>query len=88
VPATATSSPVPPTTTATVTSTTTSTPPPTATSPPPTPTPIVHVVQPGDNLQRLGQQYGVAWQAIAAANGLSETAFLQIGQQLVIPRPG
>jgi hypothetical protein len=29
----------------------------------------------------------VAWQAIAAANGLPAGAFLQIGQQLIIPAP-
>ncbi len=45
----------------------------------------VHVVQPGENLFRLSLKYGVAVQAIAAANGLSNTALIFVGQQLSIP---
>src|SRR5436190_1168516 len=80
--------PVPPTGTPTTTPTPTPTEQPTATPLPATATPIVHVVQAGDNFIKLGQQYGVAWQAIAAANGLPENAVLRLGQELIIPGPG
>jgi N-acetylmuramoyl-L-alanine amidase len=45
---------------------------------------IVHVVQPGENLYRIGLHYGVGWQAIMAANGLYST-YIHVGQALVIP---
>ncbi|MCC6736347.1 MAG: LysM peptidoglycan-binding domain-containing M23 family metallopeptidase [Bauldia sp.] len=43
--------------------------------------------QPGDTLYSLGRQYGVTPAAIAAANGLTQTSTLTIGQRLVIPSP-
>jgi LysM repeat protein len=46
--------------------------------------PILHVVQPGENLFRIGLRYGVAWQTIVQANGLAGT-FIYVGQELVIP---
>jgi LysM repeat protein len=46
----------------------------------------VYVVQSGDTLRAIGDKFGVAWQSIAAANGLSLDTVLQPGQQLVIPR--
>ena len=45
---------------------------------------IIHVVQPGENLYRIGLQYGVGWQTIMAANGLYNT-YIHVGQSLVIP---
>ncbi|HEX2908859.1 MAG TPA: LysM peptidoglycan-binding domain-containing protein [Phototrophicaceae bacterium] len=45
----------------------------------------VHVVQPGENLFRIALQYGVGMDAIAQANGISNTAQIYAGQQLVIP---
>jgi LysM repeat protein/uncharacterized protein YvpB len=45
---------------------------------------IVHVVQPGENLFRIGLQYGVGWRDIMAANGLYSTN-IYVGQALVIP---
>lgn len=45
---------------------------------------IVHIVQPGENLFRIGLKYGVPWQDIVAANGLSSTK-IYVGQQLIIP---
>lgn len=48
---------------------------------------IVHTVQPGENLFRIGLKYGVGWQAIMAANGLSSTD-IYVGQQLRIPSAG
>lgn len=45
-------------------------------------------VQPGDTLYSLSRTHGVSVAAIAAANGLTQTSTLNIGQQLVIPAPG
>lgn len=44
-----------------------------------------HVVQPGETLFRISQQYGVSVDAIAAANGISNVNQLNVGQQLIIP---
>lgn len=46
---------------------------------------IIHVVQPGDTLWRIAQQYGGDVQAIIAANGLNAVPYLIVGQSLVIP---
>jgi len=48
---------------------------------------ITHVVQPGENLFRIGLKYGVSWTAIMQANGLSSTT-IYAGQTLVIPAAG
>ena len=45
---------------------------------------IVHVVQPGENLFRIGLLYGVGWRDIMAANGLYSTN-IYVGEALVIP---
>lgn len=45
----------------------------------------VHVVQPGETLFRISQQYGVSVDAIAAANGITNVNQLDVGQQLIIP---
>ncbi len=50
--------------------------------------PIVYVVQPGDNLFRIGLRYGLTPQQIASANNLSGVSQISVGQQLVIPAPG
>jgi LysM repeat protein len=55
----------------------------------PTATPaslVIHVVQPGETLTSIGGQYGVAYQAIMEANGLSDP-ILEVGQELIIPQP-
>lgn len=44
--------------------------------------------QPGDTLYSLSRTYGVSVPAIAAANGLTQTSTLDIGQRLAIPAPG
>ncbi len=44
----------------------------------------VHIVQPGENLFRIGLKYGVAWTDIMQANGLS-SVYIYAGQRLVIP---
>ncbi len=45
---------------------------------------IIHTVQPGENLFRIGLQYNLSWTAIMAANGLPN-ASVYTGQQLIIP---
>jgi len=62
----------------------TRTPAPTRT-PEPTPTPTVYVVEAGDVLGTIAQRFGTTIEAIAAANGISDTDFIRIGQELVIP---
>jgi LysM repeat protein len=61
---------------------------PSAETPPPTPppsTPPTHVVQPGDNLYRIGQLYNISWVQIAQANGLVNPNHIYVGQVLTIP---
>ncbi len=48
---------------------------------------IVHIVQPGENLFRIGLAYGISWQAIMQANGLYSTN-IYVGESLVIPVAG
>ena len=49
---------------------------------------VVHVVQRGENLFRIALRYGVTVDALAAANGLSNTSRIYAGQRLVIPTGG
>ncbi|MEA3342211.1 MAG: LysM peptidoglycan-binding domain-containing protein, partial [Chloroflexota bacterium] len=49
---------------------------------------VVHVVQRGENLFRIGLHYGVTVDALAAANGLSSASHIYVGQRLVIPTGG
>jgi LysM repeat protein len=46
---------------------------------------VVHVVQPGENLFRIALHYGVTIDAIARANGLTNTRHIYVGQRLIIP---
>jgi LysM repeat protein len=46
---------------------------------------VVHVVKPGENLYRISLRYGTTIQAIAAANGLTNTSRIYVGQKLTIP---
>jgi LysM repeat protein len=48
---------------------------------------IIHVVQPGEDLYRIGLAYGISWQAIMDANGLTSTV-IYVGEPLVIPVAG
>ena len=48
----------------------------------------VHVVQRGENLFRIALRYGVTVNALAAANGLSNTSRIYVGQRLTIPTGG
>lgn len=47
--------------------------------------PLTHVVQPGDTMTRIAQQYNVSVEALMAANNLSNANYIQVGQTLVIP---
>ncbi len=46
--------------------------------------PGTHVVQPGENLFRIGLRYGISWQNLQAANHMP-TPYVYAGQVLVIP---
>lgn len=50
--------------------------------------PVVHVVQSGDTLNRISQQYDVSVEDIMAANGLTDPNVISVGQQLTIPVGG
>jgi LysM repeat protein len=47
-----------------------------------------HIVQRGENLFRIALRYGVTVNALAAANGLSSTSIIYVGQRLIIPTGG
>ena len=48
----------------------------------------VHVVQWGESLSMIADQYGVTVEAIMAANGLRDPDYVYAGQKLVIPMSG
>jgi murein DD-endopeptidase MepM/ murein hydrolase activator NlpD len=52
-----------------------------------TPTPVLHTIQSGESLLGVAGQYGVSVAALQDANGILDPRFLQVGQQLIIPRP-
>lgn len=57
-------------------------------TPTPAPTPeteTTYVVQPGDNLYRIGRRFGVNWVEIAEANGIVNPNRILVGQELTIP---
>lgn len=62
------------------------TPAPTAT-PTLTPTPIVHTVGSGESLLSIATQYAITVSELQEANGILDPRTLQVGQQLIIPRP-
>lgn len=45
----------------------------------------VHIVQPGENLYRIGLQYGFTYQELAAYNGIANPDRLEVGQEIRIP---
>lgn len=49
---------------------------------------VVHIVQPGENLYRIGLRYGLTTSALATANGLGNVGHIYVGQQLTIPTGG
>ncbi len=46
---------------------------------------VVHVVQPGENLFRIGLRYGVTLEDLSSANNITDAANVYAGQELVIP---
>jgi LysM repeat protein len=68
----------------------TATPAPYTPEPTPTPTvtppPIVHVIQSGESMLSIATQYDISVAALQDANGILDPRFLQIGEQLIIPR--
>ena len=64
---------------------------PTPDSPRALPTPRVdpgqHIVQSGDTLGTIAQQYGVSLESLMQANGLVDANLLSVGQELTIPAP-
>ncbi len=48
---------------------------------------VQHVVQPGEYLATIAARYGVAWTAIAQANGIYDPDTVFAGQTLMIPSP-
>jgi LysM repeat protein len=48
---------------------------------------VIHTVQPGETLYRIGLQHGVSWVAIMRANHLTRSTIYP-GQQLIIPVKG
>lgn len=56
--------------------------------PEPTPSPqteTTYVVKAGDNLFRIGVQFGISWIQIAEANGLVNPNLIKVGDELKIP---
>ena len=49
------------------------------------PVPVTYVVQPGDTLFGIAQDYGTTVEAIAAANDIADPALIVAGQKLIIP---
>jgi nucleoid-associated protein YgaU len=43
------------------------------------------VVQPGETLFRIGLLYGLSWQVIAEANGITNPNYITVGTALTIP---
>jgi len=74
-----------PTYTPSPTATYTPTPSPTSTSTP-TPTPVIHVVAPGEVPLAIAEHYGISVEALLAANNLSPSDVIRVGQELVIPQ--
>ncbi len=43
------------------------------------------VVKAGDTLSGIAYQYGITWQSLASANGITDSSKIRIGQKLVLP---
>jgi len=52
-----------------------------------TPTPILHTIAAGESLLSVAGNFGVSVAALQDTNGILDPRFLQIGQQIIIPRP-
>lgn len=45
----------------------------------------VHIVKPGETLSHIARRYSVTVNALAAANGISNTSYVYVGQRIYIP---
>jgi len=52
----------------------------------PSPTPFIYVVEKYDTILGIAIEFDTTTEAILSANGINENDFLQIGQELVIPK--
>lgn len=55
---------------------------------PPDPPPgaqAIHIVRPGDSVQKIAEQYGVTAEAICSVNRLPDPCVIYVGQHLIIP---
>jgi LysM repeat protein len=50
--------------------------------------PATHTVQPGENLYRIGLQYGLSWVTLARYNNIYNPNYIYVGQVLQIPGGG
>ncbi len=48
---------------------------------------VIYIVQAGDTLFSIAQQFGITVDILAAANGIQDPALITIGQRLIIPPP-
>ena len=71
--------PLPPIVTTTTTTTTIAT---TTTAPP------TYQIQKGDTLGKIAKRFGITTAELKLANGITNANHIEIGQTLVIPRPG
>lgn len=46
---------------------------------------MVHIVKPGESLSVIARRYSVTVNALASANGISNTSYIYVGQRLYIP---
>lgn len=51
----------------------------------PTASGLVHVVKAGETLSHIARRYSVTVNALAAANGISNTSYVYVGQRIYIP---
>jgi lysozyme len=49
---------------------------------------VTHIVQPGENLYRIGLQYGYSWVVLAQYNGIPNPNYVVVGQAIRIPPAG
>ena len=47
----------------------------------------IHVVQQGETLFRIAQEYSLTIEEIATINSIDDTSNIQVGQRLIIPIP-
>jgi LysM repeat protein len=52
----------------------------------PAPSTTIYVVEPGDTLGSIAEQFDTSMSALIRANNLDDADLLSVGQQLVVPR--